>query len=127
MICPGKKGQAKIRVCQENTAVFLKSGRLEVFATPAMVALMEEASVSAVSAFLDEGVETVGTKISVSHLSATPVGIWVTAFATLEEVDGRRLVFSVEAFDEKGKIGYGTHERMLVDSLKVMQKTLKKN
>lgn len=124
MICPGKKGQAKIRVCQENTAVFLKSGRLEVFATPAMVALMEEASVSA---FLDEGVETVGTKISVSHLSATPVGIWVTAFATLEEVDGRRLVFSVEAFDEKGKIGYGTHERMLVDSLKFMQKTLKKN
>lgn len=126
MLTPGIKGQAQAVVCKENTAFTMKSGSLEVFATPAMIALMEEASVAAVAPFLEDGTGTVGTKLNVDHLAATPVGMTVTCVSTLEEVDGRRLVFSVEASDEKGLIGKGVHERFVINNEKFMQKALKK-
>ena len=99
------------------------SGNLAVFATPAMIALMEEAATRCAAQFLDEGSETVGTMISVKHMSATPVSMEVCAKATLTEVDGKRLVFDVVAEDEAGIIGAGTHERFIVSGEKFLLRT----
>ena len=99
------------------------SGSLEVYATPAMVALMEKAACNALKGCLDEGQTTVGTLMNIEHLSATPIGMKVTATATVTAVDGRKICFSVEASDEKGLIGRGTHERFCVLSEKFMNKT----
>ncbi len=108
------QGRAEDVVREENTARSLGSGDLPVFATPCMVALMENASLRSVALHLEEGQSTVGTRICVSHDSATPVGMKVWAESTLTEIDGRRLVFEVRAFDERGLIGQGTHERFII-------------
>ncbi len=81
----------------------MKSGALKVYATPAMIALMEQAAYTSVAGELEEGQGTVGTLMNVSHISATPVGMEVTAKSELVKVDGRKLVFHVEAYDERGK------------------------
>ena len=99
----------------ENTAKAMGSGTLDVFATPAMIALMEETSWRSVAPFLEEGEGTVGTELAVKHVSATPVGMKVRCESRLQEVDGRRLVFQVSAYDEAGLIGEGTHQRAIVD------------
>lgn len=117
------KSEAITVVNSTNTAVAAGSGSLPVFATPMMIALMEEATCNAVAPLLDEGETTVGTKISVTHDKASGMGTTVTAVATLEEVDGRRLVFSVSAKDDKGDIiGKGTVERFVVLSDKFMKR-----
>ncbi len=117
------KSEAITVVNSTNTAVCVKSGSLPVFATPMMVALMEEATCNACVPLLDEGETTVGTKISVTHDKASGVGATVTASAVLEEVDGRRLVFSVSAKDDSGDIiGRGTIERFVVLSEKFMKR-----
>lgn len=108
-----------------NTALALGSGSLEVFATPAMTALMENAAMNAVAASLPEGSTTVGTKLDIAHTRATAQGETVTAEARLVEVDGRRLVFEVEARDSMGTIGRGMHERFVVDREKFMAKLKK--
>jgi predicted thioesterase len=91
------------------------SGAVEVLATPAMIALMEGAAARAVQPSLPPGSITVGTRVDVRHLAATPLGVEIRVRAELVEVDGRRLVFKVEAFDPSDKIGEGTHERAVVD------------
>jgi predicted thioesterase len=111
----GLEGNADVLVSESNTAKTMGSGDMEVFATPAMIALIEKAAVLAVSECLPEGSSTVGTMINVKHIAATPVGMSVTARATLIQIDGKRLVFTVEAFDGKEKIGEGQHERFIVN------------
>jgi fluoroacetyl-CoA thioesterase len=110
----GMTGEASTTVVHENTAAAVGAGGVEVFGTPMMVALMENAAWRAVAAHLDEGYVTVGTLVNIRHLAATPIGQKVRAEAELMEIDGRRLVFKVEAYDERQKIGDGQHERFIV-------------
>lgn len=117
------KGEAKATVDNSNCAYSVKSGSLEVLATPMMIALMEEATCNACAPLLDEGETTVGTNISVSHDKASGIGTDVTAYAALENTDGRRMIFSVHAVDDKGDIiGKGKIERFVVLSEKFMKK-----
>src|SRR6266446_4344638 len=102
---PGLTGEMTTTVVHENTAAHVGAGGVEVFATPMMIALMENAAWRAVADHLDEGYVTVGTLVHVQHLAATPLGQQVRATAKLIEIDGRRLVFQVEAYDEQKKIG----------------------
>lgn len=118
----GLKYSVSVRVDKTNTAASLGSGNMDVFATPAMIALMENAAMTAVAAELAEGSATVGTLVNVVHTRATGMGDIVTAEAVLEEADGRRLVFSVSASDSKGVIGKGTHERFIVDCERFLSK-----
>lgn len=122
MLETGIKGSAKTMVTEENTASAMGSGSLEVFATPAMVALMEECSWKVVLPYLEEGQGTVGTGLEIQHLSATPLGMEVTCQSTLTEVDGRKLTFEVEAYDAAGLIGKGTHQRFIVDNARFQAK-----
>ena len=118
----GIKGKVETVVCDENTAKFVGSGALDVFATPNMISLMEQASQVSVAPYLEDGQGTVGTKISVSHDAATPLGMRVWAESELVEIDRRRLVFEVKAFDECGLIGQGTHERFIIQNDKFLAK-----
>ena len=118
----GLKYESTTVVSAANTAATLGSGDMDVFATPAMVALMENAAMLAVRDHLPEGSATVGTQISTSHLKASPLGASITASAELIEVDGRRLTFAVKAWDEKGTIGEGTHTRFVVDRERFLSK-----
>ena len=113
-------------VTDNNTALSVGSGSLAVYATPAMLALIEKAACEALNGILDEAETTVGTLLNVKHIAATPVGMKVSATAELIERDGRRLVFKVEANDECGKIGEGIHERFIVNSEKFISKTYSK-
>lgn len=119
----GLKAEKIELVTKNNTAVHFGSGSVAVYATPAMVALMETASVAAVDPFLPEPMATVGIDLNIKHLAATPVGMTVRAVAELTEVDGKRLIFKVTAFDNKEQIGGGTHERYIIDAKKFLQKT----
>lgn len=109
-------------VIQADTATEVGSGDLEVYATPAMAALMENAAMLAVANELSEDSTTVGSMLQLTHLRPTPVGEKVSATATLEEADGRRLVFSITASDTKGVIGEARHERFVVDRERFMAK-----
>ncbi|MDL2229324.1 thioesterase family protein [Treponema sp. OttesenSCG-928-L16] len=120
---PGMKGIAEERVSPKNTAASLGSGGLAVYATPAMVTLMERAAVNALGDSLGAEYSSVGTELNIKHLSATPEGMNVKAHAELMEIDGRRLVYHVEAHDEAGKIGEGRHERFIIMVKKFMEKT----
>lgn len=122
MLEKGLKHQSVMRVEAGNTAEYIGSGDMAVLATPAMVALMENAAMLAVRDHLPEGSATVGTQISTSHLKASPLGASITASAELIEVDGRRLTFAVKAWDEKGTIGEGTHTRFVVDRERFLSK-----
>ena len=118
----GVKGSSTVIVDEGNTALAIGSGTLRVFATPAMIALVESTASRSVAPFLDEGSSTVGTHLDVAHTSATPVGMEVVCETELIEVDRRRLVFSVIVRDAAGEIGSGTHERFIVDNAKFMSK-----
>lgn len=113
---PGLKAQAELVVGEEHTALAVGSGRVRVYATPMMIALMENAAVAAVEDALAPGQQTVGVHIEVRHLAATPVGMSVRAQAELIKVDGRMLTFRVSVVDEKEPIGEGTHVRAIVDA-----------
>ena len=119
---PGIKGTAQVTADLTNTAEAVGSGILKVFATPMMIALMEKAACDGVAPYLNEDEGTVGITVNITHEAATPVGMKVTAEAELTEVDGRRLVFNVEAFDEVGRIGGGTHERFIIKNGKFQAK-----
>ncbi len=110
-----------IKVEEKDTALAHGSGSVNVFATPAMVALMENAARQSVQAFLNEGDTTVGTEITVKHIKATAVGQNVEARAVLTEVDGRKLKFTLEAFDDQDRIGFGTHTRYIVNEARFME------
>ena len=105
-----------------NSAVAMGSGDMDVFATPSMVALMENAAMKCVADELPEGQATVGVEISTSHIKASKLGAVITASATLVEVDGRRLTFEVKAWDADGDIGKGKHVRFIVDREKFLSK-----
>lgn len=119
----GMKSQTETVVSAENTALAAGSGSLEVFATPMMTALMEKAAAAAVADAMENDETTVGTELSISHTSATPIGMRVTAFAEVTGVNGREITFSVRAEDEKGEIGKGVHKRFVVFGEKFMSKT----
>lgn len=116
----GLVGELSRRVEPSMLAGAVGSGGLDVFSTPALIALLEGAAREAVESLLDAGQTTVGVHVDVRHLAATPLGVEVRARAELIEVDGRRLVFHVEAFDSVDKIGEGTHERMIVDPARLL-------
>ncbi len=118
----GIKGRAEDTVSEKNVASKIGSGVVDVYATPCLIGLMEEAAQTSVAPFLGEGMTTVGTKLNVSHDAATPVGMKVWAESELIEEDGRRLVFSVKAYDECGLIGQGEHERFVVKLDRFMEK-----
>ncbi len=105
-----------------NCAVTMGSGDLEVFATPAMVTLMENAAMNAVAPALPQGYTTVGAEMNATHIKPSPIGARVHATATLIAVEGRKLTFDVEASDEAGTIGKGTHVRFVVDKERFMAK-----
>jgi fluoroacetyl-CoA thioesterase len=119
---PGLTGESTTTVVHENTAAHVGAGGVEVFATPMMIALMEQAAWQSVANSLDPGYVTVGTSVNVRHLAATPIGQRVRAIAELMQIDGRRLVFKVEAYDEKQKIGEGQHERFIVNLDRFLKK-----
>ncbi len=118
----GIRGEQQVIVTEEMTAERLGSGELPVLATPMMIALMENTAYKSVADCLKEGQGTVGTRISVSHLSATPVGREISLESELIEVDRKRLVFKVRAHDTAGCIGEGEHERFIIDEQKFLEK-----
>jgi len=115
MVETGIKGHQETIVTEANIAANVGSGKVTVFATPMMVALIEKAALLSVEPVLSEGQTTVGTKLDVTHSSPTPIGMKVWAETEVIEVDRRRIVFSVKAFDEAGLIGEGTHERFIIN------------
>lgn len=119
----GMSATEETTVTLENTAGTVGSGSLDVFATPMMVALMEKAAAAAVAGCMENDETTVGTKLDIAHVSATPTGMKVKAFAEVTEVNGREITFRVTAEDEAGEIGGGVHKRFVVFGEKFMSKT----
>ena len=122
MLEAGVKGEQSVEVVYENTATAVGSGVLEVFGTPCMLALMEKTASESVAPYLEEGCGSVGTQVNISHVAATPIGMTVRCETNHTEVDGRRRVFKVAAYDEAGLIGKGTHERFVVQNEKFQTK-----
>lgn len=122
MLQPGTVGEATVIVSESNTAQTMKSGALPVFATPSMVALMEEAACVALAPQLGDGEESVGVAISVSHDAASKLGATIVAKATVTAVEGRKVSFTVEAFDGNVCIGKGDHHRFIISAERFMAK-----
>lgn len=122
MVSAGQTAIATVTVTESNISKTMKSGSLEVFATPAMCALMEEAAQAAVQPHLEEGEGTVGISLSISHDAPSPMGSTITAKATVTAVEGRKITFYIEASDGVGIIGKGTHERFVINNEKFMTK-----
>lgn len=122
----GRKGKMSETVTDGNTAAAYGSGLLPVFATPALIALMEKTCWTSVADALEEGHGTVGTYIDVKHTAPTPVGLTVTCESELTAIDARKLTFIVRAYDEKGPIGEGTHERFVIDNARFLKKANEK-
>jgi fluoroacetyl-CoA thioesterase len=118
----GLTASIETKVFNKNSAEEMGSGDLNVYATPAMICLMERCAMSAVSLHLPKGYTTVGTAVNIKHMAATPIGMKVKAVAELIAIEGRKLTFKVEAFDAKEKIGEGQHERYIVESVKFREK-----
>ncbi|MBI3943344.1 MAG: thioesterase family protein [Chloroflexi bacterium] len=116
-ISVGLSNEVERLVTHDTTAHVFGNTGVEVFATPALIALLEETAIGCIAAYLEEGQTSVGTHVDVRHLAATPLGMKVIARAELVEVEGRKLVFRVEARDEREQIASGTHERFIIQSL----------
>jgi len=114
-IQPGLKGEIRLVVAEEHTARHLGSGGVKVLATPQMVLLMERAGVAAVDPLLPDGYRTVGARLDVRHLAPPPIGFEVTATAELIAVEGRKLIFRVQAYDGVERVGEGIHERAIIN------------
>lgn len=123
MLQVGVKGTKEVIVTKELSAQSVGSGLLPVYATPSMIALMENTAFESVAEYLEEGCGTVGTSLNVKHVAATPVGMKVTCETELIKVEGRALTFEVKAYDECGLIGEGTHERFIITEDKFLAKT----
>lgn len=122
----GIKGAAETVVVYENTAAAVGSGALEVFSTPSMIALMEKASRELVQPYLEEGQSTVGTRLEISHVAASPIGAHIRAESTLVEIDRRMLTFEVKAYADGELIGEGRHQRCIIYAERFMEKALAK-
>ena len=118
----GLIGRAETLVTEENTAAAMGSGLLPVFATPAMLALMEKAAADSVQPFLGDGQGSVGTRLEVSHLAATPIGLSVRAESELIGIDRRKLSFTVRAWAGEELIGEGSHQRFIIDNARFLEK-----
>ena len=125
-IAPGLSGSVEIVVGEEHTAPSIGSGKVRVLATPVMINLIEAAALKAIEHLLEPGYQSLGTHLDVHHVAATPVGMKARASAQVTKVDGRTVTFRVEAKDEKDVIGYGTHERVVVNVAKFDQRVQKK-
>ncbi len=117
----GIENELEIIVTTKDTAKAYGSGMVEVFATPAMVALMEKTALQLVAPFLLKGRTTVGTEICVKHLKPTSLGHRVQSYVKLNQIEGNKLLFQVEVYDEKGLIGTGTHKRYIVEEKEFMK------
>ncbi len=126
MMTTGIKGKMERKVTDELTAEAIGSGELKVFATPALIALAEETAWKSVSGELEDGKGTVGTRMDISHIAATPVGMTVCCETLLTQVDNRKLTFQIEVYDESEKIAEGTHERFIVDNERFQTKATNK-
>ena len=122
MLTIGIKGSAELLVTENLTAREVGSGTVAVLATPMMIALMEKTCLLSVRPFLEAGQDTVGTHVDVAHTAATPVGMRVRCESELVEIDRRRLVYRVTAWDEAGVVGEGTHTRFVIDIEKFQAK-----
>lgn len=122
----GIKGRKEILVNEDNTALNLGSGSLKVFATPAMVSLIEKTCWESIDEYLDDDKTSVGTNLKITHESASPIGMKVWCESELINIDRKKLTFKTEVFDEKGLIGRGIHERFIVSSEKFIERTNKK-
>jgi predicted thioesterase len=125
-IAPGLSGSVEIVVGEEHTAPSIGSGKVRVLATPVMINLIEAAALKAIEHLLEPGYQSLGTHLDVHHVAATPVGMKARAIAEVTKVDGRTVTFRVEAKDEKDVIGYGTHERVVVNVAKFDLRVQKK-
>ncbi len=123
---PGVTGEKVITVTEAQSARHLGSGTIRVFATPAMIALMEQAAVEAIDRLLPAGQASVGVALNIRHLAATPIGQQVRARAEVTAVDGRQVIFKVQAWDENELIGEGTHTRFVIDLERYFQRLAKK-
>ena len=121
-IALGKTESVTAIVDDSNTAISMRSGSLPVFATPSMIALMEQAACACLLDCVDEGQTSVGIGISVEHTAASPIDARISATATIESVFGRKIVFTVTASDDTGEIGNGKHTRIIVDTERFMKK-----
>ena len=126
MLEAGIRGRLEKTVTEEMTARAMGSGELEVLATPALIALVEETAWKSAAEYLEPGWGTVGTKIDIDHISATPVGMKIWCETEIVQVDRRRAVFHAAAYDERGKIGEGTHERFAVQNESFMSRAMAK-
>lgn len=115
-------GKQQITVTKENTAISYGSGDVEVFATPAMIALMEKTANESIKPLLPEGMVSVGIEINAKHIKASKVGNTITCESFLSKVEGKKLSFDITAYDEKGKIGEATHSRVVVETDKFLSK-----
>ena len=122
MLEAGVKNKKEDVVTRENSASAVGSGLLDVYATPSMIGLMEGCCHESVEPFLEEGTGTVGISLNIKHVAATPIGMKVYCESELTEVNGRVLTFHVEAYDEKGLIGEGIHERCIVQNEKFQKR-----
>ena len=122
MLRTGIKGRQDDVVTEDKLAKNVGSGLVRVYATAMMIVLTEKAAVLSVEPFLEEGQGTVGTLVNMSHVSATPLGMKVWAETELVEIDRRKLTFKVAAYDERGLIGEGTHERFIIDNRRFQEK-----
>ena len=125
-ITVGMKGSVSSLVERADSALEVGSGSLLVYATPCMVALMEGAACEAIAAALPDTKTSVGTELNISHISATPIGLEVRAEAEVTAVDGNTITFQVAAFDEAGKIGEGTHKRVVVSTQRFLDRAYTK-
>jgi fluoroacetyl-CoA thioesterase len=119
----GMRAEIELVVEDQHTAAAFGSGGVRVLATPMMIGLMEKAALTAVDPHLGEGYATVGTVVNAKHIAATPVGMKARAVAELTAIDGKKLSFNIEAYDEKEKIGEGTHERYIIELEKFLKRT----
>lgn len=111
----GLTGKASVKVGDAQTAPEIGSGKVAVLATPVMINMMEAAALDAIEALLPEGHQSLGTHLNVGHYAATPVGMTLRATAEVTKVEGRNVEFRVEAFDERERVGDGTHTRVVVN------------
>ncbi|WP_325244855.1 thioesterase family protein [Dysosmobacter sp.] len=124
MIVIGTKCQLHLTVTEALTASAVGSGALPVFGTPFMCGLMENAAMTAMQSFLEEGQGSVGTHLDISHDAPTPIGmeVWAEAEITAVSENGKMVDFAVKAWDEKGPIGSGTHTRAIIKNEKFLAK-----
>ncbi|MCM1150564.1 MAG: thioesterase family protein [Alistipes sp.] len=122
MLEKGLSARSRTTVSEADTAVAMGSGDMPVFATPAMIALMENAAMRAVAGELPEGATTVGAEMNVSHIKPSALGAEITASAVVTAVEGRKIAFNVGARDAEGMIGEGTHVRFVVDRERFLAK-----